>query len=499
MSQATDYEAKKELLIRELESRTEKYRNNLVEFMKYHFKKEKNREFFDEWVHHEIAKELQNVIDGKTTRLIINIPPRHGKTSLITEYFPNWALWHRPNLEIISTGYSSTLTQWFSQNAKDIYKSKTFNEVFPRRTPIRTDQDTKEYWKNESWWSYYATGTSGSITGKWANIFIIDDPIKPDEADSDIIRLWVNNWFDNTVTSRLNNPLKDAIIIIMQRTHENDLCGHLIEQMEKWYGEEWKVLSFPAIAIENEEHRQIWEALCPKRFPVEALEVLRQGRDDQFECQYQQNPVSERLQEFHKEWFRYYQQIPQWGRIFTTVDPAFSKKKTADQTVITTVKFIEDTMYILEQTCWKYNPDEMEDEIMRHAKVWNPETIWVEAFQAQTVVAFSLNNRLKKEKLYIPVEEIKQKQDKKAKIRALVPLYRNWLIYHNYDMQTLEEQLIKFPRWRHDDAPDGLQMALYLYELQPNTHHIYKMPEVKYDRFGMPFIWWSKTFKPLNF
>jgi len=90
------------------------------------------------------------------------------------------------------------------------------------------------------------------LTGRGFNCFIIDDPLKPDEAESDIIRTGINNWFENTVPSRLNNPLKGCIIIIMQRTHEDDLCGHLIEKMKNKTGDDWTVLSLPAIA-ENDE------------------------------------------------------------------------------------------------------------------------------------------------------------------------------------------------------------------------------------------------------
>jgi len=171
---------------------------------------------------------------------------------MITKCFPAWVLGNKPDTKVIVTGYSSTLTQQFSLEAKDIVTSQAYKNVFPRHKGIREEQNTKEYWVLNDGGSYYATGTGGSITGKGAGIFIIDDPIKPDEAESDIIRTGINNWFENTVPSRLDNPNKGCIIIIMQRTHEDDLCGHLIEKMKNHTGDDWTVLSMPAIAEKDE-------------------------------------------------------------------------------------------------------------------------------------------------------------------------------------------------------------------------------------------------------
>jgi len=426
--------------------------------------------------------------------------PTHN-TELITKCFPVWALWSNPYLEIISTSYSATLAQEFSSEARDYYNSKWFNSIFPRNTKIKDSQNTKDYWKLETWGSYYATGSGWSITWRWASIFLVDDPLKPDEVDSDIKRIWINNWFENTVVSRLNNPKKDSIIIIMQRLHDNDLCWFLREKMDDWTWDEWDIVNLPAIAEEKEEFtlsdwrvvwREIWEALFPARFDLEVLAKIRKWRELIFSCQYQQDPISKENQEFHEEWFKYYKWTPseQW-RIFTTTDPAFSKKKSADDSVVTTAKFVWDEMYILEQTVWKYDPAELEDIMVNHIKKWNPEKIWIESIAAQVTITFSLRRRLKKEWIYkTEIVEIRQKEDKWAKIRSLIPLYRNWLIHHKEDMrwEKLESQLLKFPRWRHDDCPDWLQMLLYLYELQPNVWMKYKMPKIKYTANWMPVI-----------
>lgn len=489
----------KELVLKALEEKTVEEREDLIKFMQYMFKYEKKKDFFAEDYHYLLADKLKGVLSWKTKRLMINIPPRHGKSELITKCFPVWAFGNNPTLEIIATSYSATLAQGFSSEARDYYNSETYQKIFPRADKIHDSQNTKDHWKLESGWKYYSTGSGGAITGIGANCFIIDDPLKPDEVDSDIKRIGINDWYENTVTSRLNNPKTDSIIIIMQRLHDNDLCGYLKEKMEQWVGEDWDIVSLPAI---NEDEfsdtlscgREIKleedKPLFPSKFTPFILQDIKQVNPLVFNCQWMQNPISKENQEFHEEWFNYYDELPkESGRVFTTVDPAFSKSKRADESVITTVKFIQDNMYILEQTAWKYDPAELEDKMLYHIKKWNPESIWVEAIAAQVTISFSLKRRLAKEQIFSTViEEIRQKQDKNAKIRALIPLFRNGLIHHKRDMWEFEAQLLKFPRWRHDDRIDCTQMALYLYELQPWQQKVYKIPTIKHNKYGMPVL-----------
>jgi len=145
-------------------------------------------------------------------------------------------------------------------------------------------------------------------------------------------------------------------------------------------------------------------------------------------------------------------------------------------------------MYILEITNDKLDPAEMEDRILYHIRKWKPEKVGIESFQAQSMIAFSLKNRLRNEGLWTSVEEITQKGDKETKIRRLVPLYRNGQIYHKAGVcDELEKQLIKFPRGSHDDMVDSTQMLYNMYELQPNIKRPNKI-RIEHDRFGRPKI-----------
>jgi len=485
----------KEKAIRELEKRHKDKHESLMSFIAYFFKEELKKDFVLNWHYNIIANELEELRNGVTKKLIINVPPRTWKTELITKSFPIWLLWQQPNHKFIVSWYSSTLTQNFSSQARDYFQSNTFKKIFPRRSKIKEDQNTKELWELNAWGYYYAVWSGWSITWYGADTFIIDDPIKPDEAESDIIRTWINNWFWNTVISRLNNMAKWNIIIIMQRVHWDDLCGHLLEDMKKGTGYDWKLLSFPAIAEKDEYFdikwniysRKEWETLDIERMPIEALKKIKETMwNVYFSTQYQQNPIDKDSQEFHEEWFKYYENI--WGgRIFTAVDPAFTKKDSADDSAIITAMFLEDKMYILEYTIWKFDPGELIDKMIYHIQKWNPEKIGIESFNAQVTISFSLRNELEKKNIYCPIEEIRQQWDKEAKIRRLIPLYRNWLIFHKRDMDFLENQLKQFPRWRHDDLIDAEQMLYDMYTLQPNTTQKFEIPKIKYYNWK-PYI-----------
>ena len=481
---------------RELERRHKDKTDSLITFIESFFEVELNREFTSNWHYKLIAKELEELRDGVTKKLIINVPPRTWKTELITKCFPAWLLAQQPDHKFIVSGYSSTLTKNFSSQARDYYQSNTFKKFFPRLNPIREDQNTKELWETEAGGYYYATWSGWSITWYGADTFIIDDPIKPDEAESDIVRTWINNWFWNTVISRLNDMAKGNIIIIMQRVHWDDLCGHLLEEMKQgtWY--DWKVLSFPAIAVDEEIYeiewekviRKLWETLDKKRMPLEALEKIKETMwNVYFSTQYQQDPLDKESQEFHQEWFRY-EDYPWNWRVFTAVDPAFSKKNTADDSAIVTGAFIWDKMYILEITDGKFDVWELIDKMIYHIKKWNPEKIGIEAFQAQVTIWFWLRAELEKKWIYCPVEDIRQTGDKESKIRRLLPLYRNGMIYQKVWMDKLEKQLLEFPRGKHDDVIDATQMLYDMYTLQPNTTNKFEIPKIKYDINGRPSI-----------
>lgn len=486
----TPEQAKKELAARKLEKIFALQNNSLYEFLKYYRATEKKL-VLDENRHIElICTKLEDVFHWRIKRLLINVPPRSLKTEIVSRAFPARCLGKKHWIKFMGISYSSSLAQDNSADCRAIYQSDTFKSIFPRSPELKEDQNTKQHWENIEWWQYYASGSTGTITGKWCDIMVIDDPLKPDDAMSDIVRVWVNNNFHNTLKSRLNDKVNGAIVIIMQRLHDDDLCWHLIEQELHWEKREKVVIK--AIAEEDEQYRKQGDSFFTKRFPLDILEWLKRQDKQAFSSQYQQEPTNKDTQEFHEERFKYHWTdslpTPKWLRVFTAVDPAFKQNQENDNTSIITGWFMDDRLYILEITTGKISADIMQDKIIYHIKKRSPEKVWVEAFQAQSMIVTFLKNQLQKLWLHTTVEEITQSWDKLSKIRKLVPLYRDWLIFHKHWMDELELELKRFPRGKHDDIIDSLQMLYSMYELQPNTWIVKNKFIVKYDNYWIPYI-----------
>ena len=209
------------------------------------------------WHIEVMAAKLTAVYQGKIRRLIINVPPRYLKSLLGSVAFPAWCLGHDPSLQMLCVSYAQDLADKLARDCRRIMMSEWYQRLFPTRlSPTR--QAVPEF-ETTALGCRLATSTGGVLTGRGADIITIDDPLKPEEALSKALRQACNEWFVHTLYSRLNDKRTGALLLIMQRLHEDDLVGHVLGL------EPWEVLSFPAIAEKDEEHRieTIWG---PRRF-----------------------------------------------------------------------------------------------------------------------------------------------------------------------------------------------------------------------------------------
>src|SRR5215475_8074592 len=198
------------------------------------------------WHLEVIAAKLTAVRQGKIRRLIINLPPRHLKSLMASVAFPAWCLGHDPSKQILCVRYAQELADKLARDCRGIMLSGWYRQIFPTRlAPHR--QAVAEFITTRQGYRL-ATSNGGVLTGRGADIILIDDPLKPEEALSDTQRQAANEWFSHTLYSRLNDKRNGAIVIIMQRLHEDDLIGHVLAQ------ERWEVVRFPAIAEEDELH-----------------------------------------------------------------------------------------------------------------------------------------------------------------------------------------------------------------------------------------------------
>jgi hypothetical protein len=255
-----------------------------------------NTPFLPNWHIELIACKLEEVLDGKITRLIINVPPRSLKSVIASVAFVAWALGRNPSKQIICASYGQDLAGKLALDCRSVMQSAWYQRLFGAR--LTSSRPAVADFSTTAGGGRFATSVGGVLTGRGGDIIIIDDPLKPNEALSDAERQSANDWFDHTVMTRLNDKKTGAIVIIMQRLHEDDVVGHVLEQ------DNWEVLSLPAIAEveqrfviknifgEREVVRAVGDVLHPAREPFEILERLRASLGEyHFAGQYQQAPA----------------------------------------------------------------------------------------------------------------------------------------------------------------------------------------------------------------
>ena len=277
-----------------------KCENNFLFFVRYLYKENTNRKFTVNQHHIEIAKKLMDVFDGEITRLIINIPPRYGKTELAVKMFIAWTMAKNPQSKFIHLSYSNELALDNSSQTKEYIESDAYQKFW--KNELKPDSKSKSKWFNLQGGGVYATSAGGAITGFGAGVpnstefsgaIIIDDPIKPTDAESDRARLVINERYNNTIRSRVNDR-STPIILIMQRVHEEDLSGFLLNGGS---GEVWEHLNLPAL---DQNNIPLWE----EKHTFEELEQIRQANRYNFAGQYMQQPAPSEGGEWRREWFQ---------------------------------------------------------------------------------------------------------------------------------------------------------------------------------------------------
>ena len=421
------------------------------------------------WFHERIAEELMKIETGENKRLMIFMPPRHGKSALGNIDFSAWYLGKHPDREVVAASYNAELVQEFGFKFRQLVSSQAYIDVFG--DILREDSKSKSRMITTSGGGYTAVGVGGSLTGKDAHLIIIDDPIKGRaQADSKLIRDEVWNWMTSTVYTRLFKTT--AIVVIQTRWHKDDLSGRLIEKMEEC-GEEWTIINFPAIALEDETYkgkiiRREGEALWPENFPLPMLQMQKEmmGTYD-FSALYQQNPITSENQEFKPEWI----QVAQWKdvkkmatRRFLTVDTAISKTDNADSTGFC-LNFVdsENNWYF---KAWKMriNPKQLIDTLFQLHEEWNIEKIGIEETTYLHAIKPFFDEECRKRNKFPYIVPMKHMNtQKETRIRGLIPRYEAKSIYHiENTCRNLEDEMFDFPKGKHDDVIDAAAYQLQI-------------------------------------
>lgn len=289
--------------------------------------------------HHKlICDALMRVFRGECKRLIINIPPRYSKTELVLNWIA-WCLGRVPDSEFILTSYAGGLATNNAWVARELIQHEAYREIFPE-TQLRADSTAKGEWRTTANGIVYAAGAGGTITGYGAGkhregfggAIIIDDPHKPDEATSDVMRQNVLDWFQNTLESRKNDPTNTPIILIMQRVHEKDLAGWLLNGGN---GEEWEHIALDAICERADDPlgRELGAPLWPEKHSTEMLEKMKSANGYVFSAQYQQRPSPLGGGLLKGAWFRRYRVLPRIVSRAIYADTAQKTKEHNDYSV----------------------------------------------------------------------------------------------------------------------------------------------------------------------
>jgi hypothetical protein len=301
-----------------------------------------------------IAFALEQVLRRIIKRLIINGPPRTLKSLMSSVAFPAFILGHDPTKRVIGVSYSSDLAIKHSNDFRAIMTAPWYQSLFPGTRISRTKNTEFEVVTTQNGFRL-ATSIDGTLTGRGGGLLIVDDPLKPSDALSDSRREYVNNWFNNTLMPRLDDPVNDAVVVVMQRLHRDDLTGMLLRSSD-----DWALLSLSAIAeqeekiqIGEEEYhiRRVGDLLHAERLPRSILDPIRSQQAAIFAAQYQQAPVPPDGVMIKREWVRRYDEPPprtSSSQIVQSWDTASTTGSESDFSVCTTWLIRENDYYLID-------------------------------------------------------------------------------------------------------------------------------------------------------
>ena len=434
------------------------------------------------WVHHKIARVLEkfakDVADGKSPRLMILMPPRHGKSQIASKMFPAWVLGHYNYFEVMACSYNIALALEFSREVRDVVRSERYSVLFPDSN-INPEIQSAEAWKLLSKTGvgaggYVAAGVGGAITGKGAHILIIDDPIKnAEEAESPEQRKKIWDWYTSTAYTRLAPG--GGVLIIQTCWHDDDLAGRLQAQMKADPdADQFEIIKFPAIAIEEEEFRMAGDPLHPDRYDSKALEQIKRTLGLRYwAALYQQDPVPDEGAFFTKEMMKLRGEVIRWQSlpVYQAWDFAISTKQENDFNVgATGAHDPDDVIHVLEVDRFKTKDagvicDHILDNFERYGANAGVKEIAVEDGQIWRTMQTTLRDRMRIRRLYPTFTLMKPLTDKQVRARPLqgrmqalkvtFPRAAGW-------MEATMRELLRFPSGVNDDVVDALAWLAHL-------------------------------------
>lgn len=441
----------KTMLLLEEKKKEQNIRDDFLTFVKHLWPD------FIEGEHHKImAEKFNQVANGDLKRLIINMAPRHTKSEFASNFLPAWMIGNNPKLKIIQATNNAELAVRFGRKAKGLMEQAEYQEIF--QTRLKEDSKAAGKWETDQGGEYYAAGVGGSITGRGADLLIIDDPHSEQDAMNMASYDRVYEWYTSGPRQRLQPG--GRIIVVMTRWNVADLTGKLIKGQAEPKADQWEVIEFPAILPSG---KPVW----PGYWKLEELESVKASVSLlKWNAQYQQNPTAAEGSIIKRHWWQLYDkpEPPALLHVIQSYDTAFMKKETADYSAITTWGVFHPNegdapnLILLDMVKDRYEFPELRKKAKEQYDYWKPETVIVEAKASGLPLTYELR------KLGIPVINFTPSKgnDKHTRINSVAPLFEAGMIWapdKKFAEEVIEE-CAAFPLGEHDDLVDSMTQAV---------------------------------------
>ena len=412
-------------------------------------------EFIEGSHHRHIAKKFNKLAEGKIKRLIVNMPPRHTKSEFASYLLPAWMVGRNPKLKIIQATHTGELAIRFGRKAKNLIDSEEYGKIF--KTRLQEDSKAAGRWETAQGGEYFAAGVGGAITGRGADLLIIDDPHSEQDAMSATSMENAYEWYTSGPRQRLQPGA--SIVLVMTRWSTKDLTGLLLANQKEVKADQWDVVEFPAIM----DHGPVW----PEYWNQDELEKVKATLPvAKWNAQWMQNPTSEEGALIKREWWRKWKSdtIPPLYHVIQSYDTAFMKKETADFSAITTWGVFypsEDSganLILLDAIKGRYEFPELRRKALEQYKYWQPESVLIEAKASGLPLTYELR------KMDIPVMNFTPSRgnDKHVRVNSVAPLFESGMIWapeFKFAEDVIEE-CAAFPFGDHDDLVDSMTQAV---------------------------------------
>lgn len=503
-------ELQKQLLVAQRLKQLKLARDNLIDFTTMSMPDPEapddvTRSRYDPQIHHRaIAAALERVERGEILRLIVTLPPRHGKSELVSKRFPAWFVGRDPYRHVIVSGYSDTFTEEFGKEVREVIQSPFYRQVFPR-CGLRKGSKAANRLQTTAGGVMTFVGVGGGLTGRGADCLIIDDPIKNDEeAQSQTERDKHWNWFTKVALTRVMRA-SGRVVICMTRWHEDDIVGRLTDKDNEHYNFEiaknWQMLHIPAEAEENDPLRRevgapLWAEMASPEFLKEMKLIDPRG----FSALYQGRPTPEEGNEIKRDMIRTYQphELPRALRPYAASDHAVSEEQAAnrDPTCMGIGSIDESgVLWILPDLFWRHaDTEKVVDNMLLMMKQHLPQIWWAEKGHISKSIGPFLRKRMVEEQTYINLQEVTPVKDKLTRARAIIAMINMGRVrfpaFAPWWGKALDEML-KFPNGKHDDFVD---MIAYLglglmQQVRPKQQTPAKTPLRALINGRMPIEW----------